>query len=280
MERDARAAACDRYLADRDQDQADIVRAASRQRVVEQAVGDRVERAVQTIEQVRIGLAARQPVRAEQIEVAGCDGDRATLDRDIGGRAECAGDDMGLGMAMSLFGCERTRIDQFLDEAVIPAELLDAAGAEPIGAAVACPEHHPFVPVDVQRDYRRSADPCRSAGLGMDAPARPVQRGIDHAIVEVPTTVDERAQRIDDPLRRDVTREMAAHAVGDRPQAAFGAIEDAILVDRADAADMRARDRANASFLFRDRTLGAPPPRQQIGENHRGDRLACASAAS
>ena len=79
----------------------------------------------------------RQAVGADQEDVAGRGGHRLHVGLDLGFGAERAGDDRALRVVLGLGVGELPLAPHLLDQRVVAGELLEPAGAQAVGAAVA-----------------------------------------------------------------------------------------------------------------------------------------------
>ena len=79
----------------------------------------------------------RQPVGAEQEDVAGLGGDGLHVDLDLRLGAERAGDDRALRMVLGLLVGELALAPHLLDQRVVAGQPLELAAAQAVGAAVA-----------------------------------------------------------------------------------------------------------------------------------------------
>ena len=79
----------------------------------------------------------RQPVRAEQEDVAGAGRDGLHVDLDLGLGPERPGDDRALRVVLGLGVGELALAPHFLDQRVVAGQPLELAAAQAVGAAVA-----------------------------------------------------------------------------------------------------------------------------------------------
>ena len=115
---------------------------------------------------------------------------------------------------------------------MVAAQLDELAVAQQIGAAVADPEHRIMLLAHEQGDDGRAHLPAarrrprrRSPSLARGSPPRPRRR-----LPRDPAGTSIRVQLLDQPRRGPFAALMAAHAVGDRPQAVALADAEAVLV--------------------------------------------------
>ena len=182
----------------------------------------------------------RQPVGADQEEVAGLGGDGLDVDLDLGLGAECAGDDRALRVVLGLRVGELALAPHLLDQRVVAGQPFEAAGAEAVGAAVADVADRHLLGLEVD-DHRRRRRPHPgqlgvAAGLLVDRPVGAFDR-----LRQDPLGWRLRqlaVERLGGRLGGDLTRLSAAHPVGDDEDVAAG--EERVLVGVALAAGVGA----------------------------------------
>ena len=172
-----------------------------------------------------------QAVAAEQEDVAGPDLAVGAVDLDLAADADGARENMAHRVANRLLRLHQPAVDHFLDLAVIAAELDEVAVAQQIGAAVADPLDQVALAADKQGDDGGPHLPAALAALCGDRLVRRPHRLGDALArrVEVVGQVDH-AELADHPSRRPLAALVAAHPVGDRPEALALARAEAVLI--------------------------------------------------
>ena len=108
----------------------------------------------------------RQPVRAEQEDVAGAGAEGHRVDVDLRLGTERAGDHRALRMLGGLIAGQLPLTAQLLDQRVVVGDLLELALAEDVGAAVADVAEADLVAVHERRGQRRPHPRARRVPLG------------------------------------------------------------------------------------------------------------------
>ena len=168
-----------------------------------------------------------------------------------------------------------------LDLGMVAAELGELAAAHQIGAAVAGPQHGIARALDDQHDQGRAHALAALLALGQDLAvggddrlARPPR-----SWPRSPLSVAIRPSSRDDPARRPFAALMAAHAVGDRPQAVVVAGDIAVLIVGAHAALMGARPALDPEAASRRRRRALRSAGAGAGARQRAPAIAGSWAA-
>ena len=243
-ERSRRCGAAAAVVDDVDHDDGDVVASAAFDGQPHQ-LGSRLARVAHPAQHGgdgRLGHLVEETVRAQQVPVAVVRVDHEHVDGDAVVHAQHAGDDVALRVDRRLLGREAALAHQVGDQAVVGGELVELALRPAVAARVAHVGDGQHLGALVVDDRERHDGGAHARQLGVVRPGAVHRRvGVLHGVDQaVDRPLDEAApQRLAGDLRCDLTAAVAAHAVGDRPQAGLVAGQVVVLVVRADAPDVR-----------------------------------------
>ncbi|SST09402.1 Uncharacterised protein [Acinetobacter baumannii] len=183
------------------------------------------------------------------------------------------------GIGAGLLDIHPPFVDQSLQQRVVAGQLVQPLAAPQVAAAVADPHAGRPRPLHDQRHHRTADDPVAAFGAEGEflaqAPVEPVQ-ALAHRVQALVESRPGRQfrQAGDDHPAGQVAGLVPAHAIGDRPEPAIRAVQEGILVARADLAAIRARRAAPGFGALHQSCTGMRKLRRTARSNGFGVRWA------